>query len=114
MAKAQLQVAPCMDRCIAFIIDDFLNIIPTYYCWKDGIRDGQSFGKGLIGNLRVVKYDTGQPATIGDSLMRNCGESIATGCTCGLLGLLSCFWLLFDSEHRRLGDRLAGTIVIRD
>ena len=99
--QALLQkTAPCTDRCIASLVDDVFNIIPCYFLWKDGIRDGQSFGKGMMG-LRVVKFSTGQPATITDSCLRNC-----LSC-CPLL-------LLITSGRRRFGDYVAGTIVIKD
>ncbi|MHA2103221.1 MAG: RDD family protein [Candidatus Hodarchaeales archaeon] len=92
--------APLGGRCVAFIVDDFLNFLPCYFCWKDGIRDGQSFGKGLMG-LRVIKVSTGAPATVMDSCLRNC---------CNL-----CVCVLFiQSERRHVGDLIAGTMVIED
>lgn len=94
------QQAPCVDRCIASIIDGVFSIIPCYYCFKDGIREGRSFGKGLMG-LRVVKFDTGEPATITDSCIRNCCEL----CICVMC---------VTEGHRRVGDLIAGTIVIKD
>ena len=92
--------APCADRCVAYLIDDILSCIPFYFCIKDGIRDGQSIGKGMMG-LRVVKLSTSQPATIVDSCLRNC---------CGICPIL----LLVTSGRRRFGDLIAGTIVIKD
>lgn len=92
--------APCVDRCIASFIDGIFMEIPCYCLWKDGIRDGRSIGKGLMG-LRVVKFSTGQPATITDSCLRNCLQC------CPLL-------LLVTEGKRRFGDLVAGTIVIKD
>jgi uncharacterized RDD family membrane protein YckC len=103
MASGQALIqrqAPCMDRCLAYFIDDIFSVIPFYFCIKDGIRDGRSIGKGLMG-LRVVKFDTGQPATIMDSCLRNC---------CSLCPPV----LLITAGHRRVGDYIAGTIVIKD
>ena len=94
------RAAPCVDRCIASIIDGCFNCIPCYGLWKDGIRDGQSFGKGMMG-LRVVNYSTGNPATIMDSCLRN---------FCSLCPPV----LLITSGRRRVGDYIAGTIVIKD
>jgi len=94
------KAAPCGDRCIALIVDGICSCLPTYTCWKDGIRDGQSFGKGMMG-LRVVKMQTGQPATIMDSCLRNC---------CNLCPILLCV----TAGHRHVGDMIAGTIVIKD
>ena len=103
MASSQALIqkkAPFMDRCVAYIVDYILSCIPLYFCIKDGIRDGQSIGKGMMG-LRVVKFDTGQPATIMDSCLRNC---------CGLCPPVA----LITAGNRRVGDYIAGTIVIKD
>ncbi len=94
------RTAPCMDRCIAYIIDGCCSCIPCYPLWKDGIRDGQSFGKGMMG-LRVVNFTTGNPASIMDSCLRN---------FCSCCPPL----LLFTKGRRRVGDMVAGTIVIKD
>jgi uncharacterized RDD family membrane protein YckC len=95
--------APCLDRCIASIIDSIISgclILVCYPFWKDGIRDGQSFGKGMMG-LRVVNFTTGNPASVMDSCLRNF-------CSC-------CPPLLLITKgRRRFGDMIAGTIVIKD
>lgn len=100
MTSQQYQYAPCVDRCVAALIDSVLNFIPCYFCWKDGIRDGQSIGKGAMG-LRVVKLSTGQPATMSDSFLRNC------------LNLCVCALLVTEGK-RHVGDLIAGTVVIKD
>ena len=92
--------APLVSRCIASLIDGCFNCLPCYCLWKDGIRDGQSFGKGMMG-LRVVKFSSGQPATISDSCIRN---------FCELCPPVLCI----TSGRRRVGDMIAGTIVITD
>jgi hypothetical protein len=100
--------APLGDRCVAYLVDSFISQFTCgiYGCFKDGIRDGQSIGKGLM-NLRVVDYRTGLPATIGQSFVRNCLCSCLDGCTC------YCAMLTSD-DGRRLSDQAAGTIVILD
>ena len=105
--------APIAERCVAFLVDNFITSILSYVCigvfygcMKDGIRDGQSFGKGLM-NLRVVDYTTGMPATIGQSFIRNCLCSCVDGACCYLVALVS-------EDGRRIGDHVAGTIVILD
>ena len=105
--------APIGERCIALIVDNFITSLLSYVCigvfyacMKDGIRDGQSFGKGLM-NLRVVDYSTGMPATIGQSFIRNCLCSCVDGACCYLVALTS-------EDGRRIGDHVAGTIVILD
>ncbi len=105
--------APIGERCVALIVDNFITGLLAYICigvfygcMKDGIRDGQSFGKGLM-NLRVVDYNTGMPATIGQSFIRNCLCSSVDACCCYLVALTS-------EDGRRIGDLVAGTIVILD
>ncbi|MFX1282849.1 MAG: RDD family protein [Promethearchaeota archaeon] len=99
--------APCADRCVAYIIDGIITsclsiviIGACYGLFKDGIRDGQSLGKGMMG-LRVVNFTTGNPATLGSSCLRN---------LCSCCPIL----LLFTKGRRRFGDFIGGTIVIKD
>ncbi|MFX0182630.1 MAG: RDD family protein [Candidatus Hodarchaeota archaeon] len=101
------------ERCVAMIVDGFisglLNIVCVgvfYSCLKDGIREGQSVGKGLF-NMRVIDFNTGLPATYGQSFVRNCLCGWLDGCCCYLVALI-------DDDGRRIGDQVAGTIVIRD
>lgn len=102
--------APLGERCIASLLDDAVEyFIPcfgcVYGCIKDGIREGQSLGKGFMG-LRVIDFQTGIPATIGQSAIRN---------LCGCLDVCTCYLaVLIDQDGRRIGDKLAGTVVILD
>ncbi|UCG90607.1 MAG: RDD family protein [Candidatus Heimdallarchaeota archaeon] len=99
--------APMGERCIALIIDDVINYFCCFYNFiKDGIREGQSIGKGLMG-MRVVDFQTGMPATIGQSFIRNCCPGCLDGCCCYLVALM-------DQDGRRIGDQAAGTVVILD
>ena len=105
--------APIAERCVAYLVDYFITGLGSYICIgifypcvKDGIREGRSFGKGLM-NLRVVDYNTGMPATIGQSCIRNCLCLWVDGLCC-------CLVPLFSEDGRRIGDHTAGTIVIRD
>ncbi len=107
--------APCGARLVAGIVDycilsSILGCI-LYPLWKDGIRDGQSFGRGITG-LRVVKYDTGEPIGIGGSIMRNCIGGIVDSIACG--GCISLLLLLFSEEKRTIKDMVAGTMVIKE
>lgn len=108
--------AECGERIVAGIIDFCismpLNAI-SYGCLgsiyslvKDGIREGRSFGKGSQ-NLRCVDFTTGAPASIGQSFVRNCLCGWLDACTCYLA-------LLANDDNRRIGDQVAGTVVIRD
>lgn len=106
--------APMGERCIALLIDGAISSIFSYvFCVgfiydiiKDGIREGQSVGKGLMG-LRVVDFQTGMPATMGQSFIRNCCPGCLDGCCCYLVALM-------DQDGRRIGDQAAGTVVILD
>jgi len=74
-----------------------------YYLFADGFPGGQSLGKKWIG-MYVIDEKSGEPCTWGDSLVRN---------LFGALGLID--WLfIFGEKHQRLGDRVAGTIVVLD
>lgn len=96
-----------VERCVALIIDDFINQICCIYgIFKDGIRDGQSIGKGIM-NMRVIDFQTGEPATIGQSCIRNCLCGWLDGCCCYLYAFI-------DQDGRRIGDHIAGTVVILD
>ncbi len=73
-----------------------------YLLLADGLHDGQSFAKQWLG-MRVVSERTGAPCTFVQSFLRNI---LLTA-----LGPLD--WIfIFGERHQRLGDRLAGTIVI--
>ena len=52
--------------------------------------------------MRVVSATTGAPCTFGQSFVRN----IFT-----ILGPLDWIWI-FGERHQRLGDKVAGTIVV--
>lgn len=96
-----------IERCVALIIDDFINYFCCFYnIFKDNIREGQSVGKGVM-NMRVIDFHTGEPATIGQSCLRNC--------VCGFLDYCCCYLYAFiDADGRRIADHIAGTVVIVD
>ena len=102
--RSRSKPAPLIERCFASVIDGVLSgcglALILYPCWKDGIRNGQSFGKGLMG-LRVVKYGTRQGGTVTVSCLRNC---------CNLCVCLLCV----NSDRRHVGDYIAGTMVVKD
>jgi uncharacterized RDD family membrane protein YckC len=72
-----------------------------YLFLGDGLHEGQSFAKQLLG-VRVVDAETGAPCTFGKSFVRN----IFT-----ILGPID--WIfIFGERHQRLGDKVAGTLVV--
>jgi uncharacterized RDD family membrane protein YckC len=73
-----------------------------YYFFADGFDNGQSFGKAWVGT-RVIDRETRLPCSYGQSFVRNLLLS--------LLGPID--WIfIFGERHQRLGDMLAGTIVV--
>ncbi|BCL77848.1 RDD family protein [Ktedonobacteria bacterium brp13] len=77
----------------------------VYYTVQEALF-GATFGKFIMG-LRVVQND-GSPVTFIGALVRNVVRPIDA--TSGyLLGWLIALW---SSRHRRLGDHLAGTLVV--
>src|SRR3954469_25047450 len=73
-----------------------------YYFLADGLHGGQSYGKRWLG-MRVVALDGGAPCTFGQSFVRNL--------LLAFLGPID--WIfIFGEKHQRLGDILAGTVVV--
>jgi len=127
--RATLTLASRSDRLFGQCIDGFVGGLPLllvmlltrlfhaggffmvpaalwaafYYLFADGLPGGQSLGKKWIG-MYVIDEKSGEPCTWGDSLVRN---------LFGALGLID--WLfIFGEKHQRLGDKVAGTIVVLD
>jgi uncharacterized RDD family membrane protein YckC len=76
-------------------------IFVAYLLFKDGFG-GQSIGKRLL-RIGVISETSRRPCTLFQSLVRN-----------GSIVLFSIIDLAFilDQSKRRLGDRLAGTVVV--
>jgi uncharacterized RDD family membrane protein YckC len=72
-------------------------------------HQGQSPGKRLFG-LRVVD-GRGLPLALEQSFIRNAVRALDALPVGYALGALTC---LFDREHRRLGDIVADTLVVRE
>jgi uncharacterized RDD family membrane protein YckC len=73
-----------------------------YHFFADALNEGQSVGKLWLG-MRVIDARTGAPCTYYQSFVRNLLLSIA--------GPLD--WIfIFGERRQRLGDALAGTIVV--
>ncbi|MHA1115869.1 MAG: RDD family protein [Candidatus Heimdallarchaeaceae archaeon] len=104
------------NRCLAYLIDSIIwSLISSFTgglgaCavpFKDSIpEEGKSFGKQAM-HIRVVDFNTGKPMTVGQGFVRNCLGNLVT------LGF-DIFVPICTSDGRRVGDYLAGTIVIED
>lgn len=79
-----------------------------YFVASEWWLSGQSPGKRLLG-LRVVR-DGGYAVTFGASFLRNVVRMVDMLPGAYLVGVLS---VLLSSKHKRLGDFVAGTVVIR-
>ena len=99
--------AGMLDRFLALLIDSVIyNLCPPLWCFRDVIPEkGKSFGKSIV-NIRVVDYDTGRPITTGQS----CVRTLCLGVLFGIDYIVP----LCNDEGRRIGDYLAGTIVLED
>lgn len=81
-----------------------------YFVLCEGLLRGQTPGKRRLG-IRVI-MDTGHPVTLAAAAVRNLLRiADAQPLFSYLLGGLFVF---FHGQHKRLGDLVAGTIVVRD
>jgi uncharacterized RDD family membrane protein YckC len=101
-------------------------IATIYFLLRDSIFDGQSVGKRLLG-LRVVDVKTSQPGARRESILRNfplalafflpivpvIGHLLGAG-TALFVFSMEAIAIFTDRDGRRLGDKFAGTIVVRD
>ncbi len=69
---------------------------------------GQTLGKRLVG-VRVVRHD-GAPVTLADSAVRNLLRAVDFLPLCYPVGVVT---MLVDPLHRRVGDLVAGTLLVR-
>lgn len=92
----------------------------AYLLIGDGLFEGQSLGKKLIG-LKVVSLDNEKQCSFRDSILRNCifgiGYLLYKIPFLGWIFILTIFLfefiiLLGSKEKMRLGDEIAKTIVI--
>ncbi|HEY2807016.1 MAG TPA: stage II sporulation protein M [Gemmatimonadales bacterium] len=81
-----------------------------YFALFEALWQGQTPGKHSVG-LRVV-MDTGHPLTFGAALARNLLRAVDS--QPGLLYFVGALFVFLHPHHKRLGDIVAGTIVVRD
>lgn len=93
---------------VAIVVALVSAINLVYFVGAEWLLDGQSPGKRLIG-LRVVR-DGGYALTLSASLIRNIARIVDMLPGPYLVGLIA---MVMSREHKRLGDLMAGTTVIR-
>jgi uncharacterized RDD family membrane protein YckC len=77
-----------------------------YFTIAEAVTGGRTPGKSALG-IRVIRVEGGTP-TLGDCFLRNLAYLADVGLGVGPL------LMFFHPQGRRLGDLLAGTIVVRD
>jgi uncharacterized RDD family membrane protein YckC len=80
-----------------------------YWTAMETLWNGQTPGKRLL-RIRVVKAD-GSNVTLFTSAVRNLMRVIDFMPACYPVGLIT---MLVDKQHRRLGDIVAGTVLVRE
>lgn len=96
---------------ISFAIAIFLAfcLYWGYYAFFEILWKGQTPGKRLAG-IRVIK-NSGRPANVYETIGRNLLRSIDW--LPGLYAVGVCC-MIFDKQNRRLGDFIAGTVVVHE
>ncbi len=87
-----------------FIFSVLFFFIPLiWFLIRDGLGNGQSIGKKMLG-LMVVRIEDNRPCTKGNSVVRNLIGSVLSGIDETIV--------LFHGKGHRLGDMLMNTQVI--
>src|SRR5882672_10257316 len=93
---------------LVYVVVIFLSLW-GYFALLEGLRRGQTPGKRWLG-IRVV-MDTGHPVTLPAALLRNLLR-VADFAPFGYF--LGGVFVGFHPRGKRLGDLVAGTVVVRD
>ncbi len=80
-----------------------------YWTCAEVFFRGQTPGKRLL-RIRVVRVD-GSPVGVYESAVRNLLRAVDF---LPLLYAVGCMSMLFSRQHRRLGDLVAGTLLVRE
>ncbi len=73
---------------------------------------GQSVGKRWVG-IHLVAVATLQPPGPGPAFGKYILRSLASQATCGIYGLLTALWPLWDVQSQTLDDKVVSTLVVR-
>jgi len=91
---------------LGFLIISWFVIYFCYFIFLEMKTNGQSVGKKIFG-LRII-CDNGMPIALPQVLARNLFRSVIDIVYVGL------FFILFSEKHKRIGDMVAGTVVIAE
>ena len=94
---------------IAITIIALFLVNGGYFFAYEFFSGGRTFGKKLMG-IRVIQ-ENGHSITLLSSFIRNLIRIIDSLPTAYFLGIIMIF---FHSKHKRLGDLVAGTIVVHE
>jgi uncharacterized membrane protein SpoIIM required for sporulation/uncharacterized RDD family membrane protein YckC len=95
---------------VAIVVFAIFCLLWGYYVLFEGLADGQTPGKRLL-RLRVVR-DGGYSVTFAASAVRNLIRVVdIQPIPCYAVGIITA---LFSKSGKRLGDIVAGTIVVRE
>jgi len=75
-----------------------------YLFFQDGLGAGESYGKRLV-RTRVIDAASGAPCSFFQSFIRNLLLVI--------LGFVDWVFIFIGERRQRLGDRAAGTVVVK-
>jgi uncharacterized RDD family membrane protein YckC len=94
---------------VALLIFGYFVLIWGYYALFEAFRNGQTPGKRVM-KIRVIK-DNGRQVTFFEALARNLLRVVDSMPTAYLTGVIS---ILVTKQNKRLGDLVAGTIVVHE
>lgn len=109
LAFASLGFAISSQWEVAIVIFVAFLLLYGYYAGFEVLWNGQTPGKRIIG-LRVVKA-SGRPLTAAESIGRNLMRIVDQLPVFYAVGVITA---LTNSQNRRLGDFVAGSIVVRE
>ena len=96
---------------LSVILALLLCLLPlAYFMFKDGMKNGQSWGKRAVG-LQVICTRDNAPCTYGKSFLRNIVYCLLN-CIPYVGWLIEPLMVLCSDDGRRVGDRAAETRVV--
>jgi uncharacterized RDD family membrane protein YckC len=81
------------------------------YLWRMG-KTGQSWGKQVLG-VHLVRAGDLRPPGGGTSLGRYLIRAALSQVTCGIYGIVTLLWPLWDDRRQTLEDKMLSTLVVR-